>query len=173
FQVRANFRHHGARVYTVRRGPVREDNMAARSVTVEPGGELEGVETLREALAKEPELVILFGDAIQGAAVGRLVAFGDALGIPVKYVCLVDYSNSRGAADMGLLPDLGPGYHASGGEGLAYDEILSAADFDVLWVVGGNPLRRRPLASEKAFVVLHEMFLTETAQRADVIFPAA
>jgi len=65
FQVRANFRHHGARVYTVRRGPVREDNMAARVVAVEPGGELEGVETLREALAKEPELVVLFGDAIQ------------------------------------------------------------------------------------------------------------
>jgi NADH-quinone oxidoreductase subunit G len=40
-------------------------------------------------------------------------------------------------------------------------------------VVGGNPLQRGPLASEKAFVVLHEMFLTETAQRADVIFPAA
>jgi len=27
-QVRANWRHHQARVYTVRRGPVREDNMA-------------------------------------------------------------------------------------------------------------------------------------------------
>ncbi len=40
----------------------------------------------------------------------KLVAFGDSLGIPVKYVCLVDYSNSRGASDMGLLPDLGPGY---------------------------------------------------------------
>ena len=28
----------------------------------------------------------------------------------MKYVCLVDYSNSRGAIDMGLLPELGPGY---------------------------------------------------------------
>ena len=43
---------------------------------------------------------------------GKLVAFGDSLGIPVKYVCLLDYSNSRGASDMGLLPDLLPGYHA-------------------------------------------------------------
>ena len=61
------------------------------------------------SLRLEPELVILFGDTVKGDAVRRLVAFGDSLGIPVKYVCLVDYSNSRGASDMGLLPDLGPG----------------------------------------------------------------
>ena len=164
FQVRASFRHHGARVYTVRRGPVREDNMAARSVTVEPGEELEGLETLREALAKEPELVILFGDAIQGAAVARLVAFGDSLGIPVKYVCLVDYSNSRGAVEAGLVP--GPG-------GMSIEEMMASEDLDALWVVGANPLQRYKLAAKKAFVVVQELFPTETAQAADVILPAA
>ena len=66
-------------------------------------------------LKAEPELVILFGDAIKGDAVRKLVAFGDSLGIPVKYVCLVDYSNSRGAFDMGLCPDcsrISAGEHA-------------------------------------------------------------
>ena len=29
-----------------------------------------------------------------------------------KFICLGDYANSRGAADMGLYPDLLPGYHA-------------------------------------------------------------
>jgi NADH-quinone oxidoreductase subunit G len=164
FQVRANLRHHGARVYTVRRGPVREDNMAARIVAVDPGGELEGVETLREPLAKEPELVILFGDAIQGAAVGRLVAFGDSLGIPVKYVSLLDYSNSRGAVEAGLLP--GPG-------GMTTEEMMAAEDLDALWVVGANPLKRYKLAAKNAFVVVQELFPTETAQAADVVFPAA
>jgi NADH-quinone oxidoreductase subunit G len=105
--------------------------------------------------------------------VRKLVAFGDSLGIPVKYVCLVDYSNSRGASDMGLLPGLGPGYSAAASGGLAYDEILAAPDLDALWVVGANPLKRVALASGQAFVVVNEMFLTETAQRADVIFPAA
>ena len=52
-------------------------------------------------LKAEPELVILFGDAIKGGDVHKLVAFGASLGIPVRYVCLVDYSNSRGASDMG------------------------------------------------------------------------
>jgi len=102
-----------------------------------------------------------------------LVAFGDSLGIPVRYICLLDYSNSRGASDMGLAPNLGPGYQPSAGHGLAYDEILAASDLDVLWVVGANPLKHAALAASQAFVVVQEMFLTETAQRADVVFPAA
>jgi NADH-quinone oxidoreductase subunit G len=52
-------------------------------------------------------------------------------------------------------------------------EILAARDLDVLWVVGGNPLANVPLSSDSAFVVVQEMFMTETAKRADVIFPAA
>ena len=43
----------------------------------------------------------------------------------MKYVPLVDYSNSRGAFDMGLLPDAG---------GLDLDGILAEATLDVLWV---------------------------------------
>ena len=110
FQIRANYRHHDAHVYTVTPGPVREQSMSVRSLIAEPGHELEGVQSMREQLQKEPELVILFGDAIKSDAIRELVAFGDSLGIPVKYVCLVDYSNSRGASDMGLSPDSGPGY---------------------------------------------------------------
>jgi NADH-quinone oxidoreductase subunit G len=164
FQVRANWRHHQARVYTVRRGPVREDKIAARIVSVEPGAEMAGVESLRADLAQEPGLVIVFGDAIQGQGVGRLVAFGTSLGIPVKYVCLVDYSNSRGAVEIGLLPGQG---------GLSLPEMMAAADLDALWVVGANPLKRYKLAAKKAFVVVQDLFLTETARVADVVLPAA
>jgi NADH-quinone oxidoreductase subunit G len=39
--------------------------------------------------------------------------------------------------------------------------------------VGANPLSRQELASTNAFVVVQDLFLTETAQRADVVFPAA
>jgi NADH-quinone oxidoreductase subunit G len=128
-------------------------------------------------LKTQPELVILFGDTVKGEAVRNLVAFGDSLGIPVKYVCLADYSNSRGAMDMGLMPDLLPGYRpvseASIEPGLAMPEMLSAEDLDVLWVVGANPLDGGSLAAEKAFVVVQDLFLTETAQKADVVLPAA
>lgn len=173
FRIRFNYHHHGARIYVVRRGPVREDRYAARSVRVEPGRELEGVEALGVELARERDLVILFGDAVKGEAVRRLVAFGDSLGIPVNYVCLVDYSNSRGAAEMGLLPDLGPGYQPLAERGMNLDEMLGREDLEALWVVGANPLKHRRLAARGAFVVVQELFQTETAEAADVVLPAA
>jgi NADH-quinone oxidoreductase subunit G len=118
----------------------------------------------------------VFGAALRGEAVRQLVNFGDTLGIPVKYVCLVDYSNSRGAMDMGLVPELLAGYHSvreAGLEpGLALDEMLETKDLDALWVVGANPLEDRRLASESAFVVVQDLFLTETAKRAHVVLPA-
>jgi len=128
---------------------------------------------LRDALAAEPELVIVFNDAVKGGDVHRLVEFGNSLGIPVKYCALVDYSNSRGAIDMGLTPELLPGYQPSGAHGLTLREMLAAPDLDALWVVGANPLKEAPLASNNAFVVVQDLFMTETAQRADVILPAA
>lgn len=173
WQVRANVRHHDAHIYTVTPGPVREGKVAVKSVISPEGQELQGAESLREQLKSESELVILFGAAVKGDAVRQLVAFGDSLGIPVKYVALVDYSNSRGALDMGLLPDLGPGYRAVETPGLSLDRMLADEALDALWAVGANPLSRYTLASQKAFVVVQDLFLTETANRADVVFPAA
>jgi NADH-quinone oxidoreductase subunit G len=164
FQVRANVRHHEAHVYTVTSGPVREDHQAVASVRVQKGGELAGVESLRDKLKAEGDLVILFGDAIQGESLRKLVAFGDSLGIPVKYVCLVDYSNSRGAFDLGLIPRDG---------GMSREQMLAASDLDVLWVVGANPLKGAKLASASAFVVVQDLFMSETANQADIVLPAA
>jgi len=164
YQARANFRHHAAHIYTVTSGPVREDNQAVASVRVAKGGELGGVESLREKLKVEGDLVIVFGDSIQGDGVRKLVAFGDSLGIPVKYVCLVDYSNSRGAFDMSLIPRDG---------GMSWQQMLAAKDLDVLWVVGANPLKNATLASSNAFVVVQDLFMTETAKRANLVLPAA
>jgi NADH-quinone oxidoreductase subunit G len=110
---------------------------------------------------------------VRGEGVRWLVGFADSLGIPVKYVPLVDYSNSRGAIDMGLLPDLGPGYTPVAERGMSADEMLAAPDLDVLWVVGSNPLDGADLASPNAFVMVQDLFLTDTAAKADVVFPAA
>ena len=82
FQARANFRHHNAHIYAVTSGPVREDNQAVASVRVQKGGEVAGVESLRDKLKAEGDLVIVFGDSVQGDALRKLVAFGDSLGHP-------------------------------------------------------------------------------------------
>jgi NADH-quinone oxidoreductase subunit G len=170
YQIRANYRHHRARVYVVTPKPVREDNYAAAIVR---GGDYEA---LRGQLKGEPELVILFDDSVKGDGVRKLVEFGASLGIPVKYICLLDYSNSRGAVAMGLTPGEG---------GMRVDEMLEA-ELSVLWVVGANPYRRPggvPAASagrgrgpggrRAGFMVVQDLFLTETAQVADVVLPAA
>jgi NADH-quinone oxidoreductase subunit G len=192
FQLRANYRHHQARIYAVTPGTVREDKYSVASVRVGgpimSGGHPSGfvhphnihtaaadyfaaLESLRDKLKGEPELIVLFDDSIKGEDVRKLVEFGESLGIPVKYVALVDYSNSRGAIDMGLTPELLPGYHPSEQPGMHIDEML-AANLSVLWVVGSNPFKGGT-DSKPGFLVVQDMFLTETAQQADVVLPAA
>lgn len=173
FQIRANQRHHNAHVYVVTAEPVREDKTATQAIRKARFTEFEALEGLRAALAAEPELVILFGDSVKGRDVKTLVDFGQSLGIPVKYCALLDYSNSRGAIDMGLVPELLPGYQASNQPGMTVDEMRAAEHIDALWVVGANPLKDGPLKARFAFVVVQDMFMTETAERADVILPAA
>jgi NADH-quinone oxidoreductase subunit G len=100
--------------------------------------------------------------------------------------------NSLGARDMGLLPDLLPGYvpvgnaavrgrlgRAWGGAeppaepGLDYAAMLSG-DVKALYVMGADPARHvDPAALERLeFMVVQDLFLTETTRRADVVLPA-
>ncbi|MCX6630950.1 MAG: molybdopterin-dependent oxidoreductase [Candidatus Solibacter sp.] len=173
YQIRANYRHHQAHVYVVTAQAVREDKYAVASVRGRD------YESLHDKLKAEPELVILFDDTYQGDDLRKLVDFAESLAIPVKFICLLDYANSRGALDMGLTPELLPGYVPSGQPGMHAAEMI-AASLDVLWVVGANPLRpnlsrdREGAVPRKAgFLVVQDMFLTETARQADVVLPAA
>ena len=165
YQIRANYRHHQAHVYVVTPEAVREDKYAAAIVRGRD------YESLREKLKAEPELVIVFDDAYKGDELRKLVDFGESLGIPVKFICLVDYANSRGAVDMGLTPELLPGYAPSGEAGMHVEEMLGA-QLGALWVVGANPFKGG-LKRKADFLVVQDMFLTETAQQADVVLPAA
>jgi NADH-quinone oxidoreductase subunit G len=147
---------------------------------------------LRDKLRAEQNLVVIFGSEVRGNDVAVLAGFAST--VPgAKIISLADYSNSRGAADMGLYPDLLPGYHpVSGGTefhkewaeipqapGLDTPGMIEAAKagkLKALYVVGSNPVGRLhidPFALSKSFVVVQDMFLTETAVIADVVLPAA
>jgi NADH-quinone oxidoreductase subunit G len=141
------------------------------NVTAAPGDYFGALESLRDKLRSEPELVIVFDDAFKGDDIRRLVEFGESLGVPVKYIPLVDYSNSRGAIDMGLTPEFLPGYAPAEKPGMNLREML-ASNLDVLWVVGSNPMKGGA-PRNAGFLVVQDMFLTETAQHADVVLPAA
>ena len=74
---------------------------------------------------------------------------------------------------MGDTPELLPGYKPSGRAGMHVQE-MAGADLGVLWVVGANPLKNGGGAQKKAgYLVVQDMFLTETAQQADIVLPAA
>jgi NADH-quinone oxidoreductase subunit G len=165
YQVRANYRHHQARIYVVTPQAVREDKYAAAIVRGRD------YESLRDKLKAEPELVILFDDTYKGDDLRKLVDFAESLAIPVKFICLLDYANSRGAVDMGLTPELLPGYEPSGQAGMHVGE-MAGAPLSALWVVGANPLKGG-LERKAGFLVVQDMFLTETALQADVVLPAA
>ncbi len=109
-------------------------------------------------------------------------------------------NNVQGACDMGALPNVYPGYQAvvlpashakfekawnaklSPNLGLTIVEIMNAAykgDIKALYVMGENPMVSDPNINhvEKAiknldFFICQDIFLTETAKLADVVFPA-
>ena len=57
---------------------------------------------LSNKLRGEQNLVIIFGSEIRGEAIASLVNFGSTID-GAKFLCLGDYANSRGAADMGFI----------------------------------------------------------------------
>ncbi len=147
----------------------------------------------RDAIRGEGSLIIVFGSEFRGSDVEALVKFGSSLP-NVQLACLGDYANSRGAADMGLYPDLLPGYvpviaaahfaqeygaSLPSQPGLDLLQMFDAAghgELAALYVVGANPVARYnidPASLRNTFIVAQDLFLTETARLADVVFPAA
>ena len=215
WQIRSNVRLHRSKLFVVNSSPVKLRRQAALFAQIAPGSEAgfvqflagsdsaadsvlsanfrrEALYELRDRLKAEPALVIVFGSELRGATVKTLIDFGLAQG--AKFLCLGDYANSRGAADMGLYPDLLPGYapldsatsfHQNWVDtipataGLNLLQMVDAArngNLKALYVVGSNPVARYnldPIALAKTFVVVQDMFLTETAALADVVLPVA
>jgi len=93
----------------------------------------------------------------------------------------VEHCNTWGARDMGVLPESGPGY-ASVPRGLSTGEMLDAAadgKLRALYVMGNNCAVRYPDAAKARqalealeFLVVQDLFLTETARMAHVVLPA-
>jgi formate dehydrogenase alpha subunit len=110
-------------------------------------------------------------------------------------------NNVQGACDMGGLPDLYPAYQRVASEevrkkfetawnsilspkpGLTLVEIMNAAgrgDIKAIYIMGENPLLSDPdlhhvqeSLKKLDFLIVQDIFMTETAQLADVVLPSA
>jgi len=201
WEVRTNVRLNKARLYIANTERIKLERQAKATLRLPAGGYakiaafLAGDDStlkdvaFRESIAGEESLVVIVGSEFSGSDLDGLIKW--SLGrAGVKFACLGDHANSRGAADMGLLPDLLPGYvpvaspGAFEGEyagmpttvGKTRSEML-AGELAAVLVVGANPAHAGsgvdPSVLKDTFVVVQDLFLTETAALADVVFPAA
>jgi NADH-quinone oxidoreductase subunit G len=203
WNLRTNVRLNRARLYIANAKAIKLERMAKATLRLPADGYpalaayLGGSNAIlkdaafREAMLAEDSLLVVFGAGYSGAQVTELVAWGMKRG-NVCFALLGGYANSRGAADMGLLPDLLPGYvpvttpgafaeyaglPATPGKTLA--EMMASAAKDelgALLVVGADPVAKlgvKPETLKKTFVIVTDLFLTETATLADVVLPAA
>ena len=125
-----------------------------------------------EALASGPALTHLLG-AIATIA-GKVSKPNSGL------IALLPGGNSRGAIELGLRADRGPGYAILAQPGMSAAEFWPAAqsgELRGLYIAGLDPAASVPaarVAIEAAeFVVVQDMFLSATAKLADVVLPAA
>jgi NADH-quinone oxidoreductase subunit G len=198
--LRTDARLNRARLYVANRKPIKLTRQA--KTTLKPADFPKIVSVLEagrsdfsKAIAAEESLIVIFGEELRGEAVENLIAWGLKRGPnpdSVRFAYLGDHSNSRGAADMGLFPDLLPGYvpvtapgafieyaNLSAQPGQSLPQMLdlaAAGELGALLVVGANPVSRvglSPAALSKTFLIVEDLFLTETAALADVVFPAA
>src|SRR5208282_1590613 len=215
WQIRTNVRLRRAKLYVINSAPIKLRRQAAGFGLLPAGAEAKAVSfltgddslldflvcdgttrdawiALREQVRAEQNLVIVFGSELRAHDVEKLADFA-ATFTGARLICLGDYANSRGASEMGLYPDLLPGYEPLSEtvkfqqewgklpteKGLSLPEMMEAekvGKLKALYVVGSNPVGRLgidPFVLAKAFVVVQDMFLTETANIADVVLPAA
>ncbi|HUD15548.1 MAG TPA: molybdopterin-dependent oxidoreductase, partial [Terracidiphilus sp.] len=201
-QLRTNVRLNKARLYIANSKSIKLERQARAVQGLPPNGYKDLTTILdhnesdfaKQVMAEE-SLVIVFGQEYRSNAVEALVAWGLARGPEhgsVRFAYLGDHVNSRGAADMGLYPHLLPGYvpvsepgafaeyaGLTQTPGKSLGEMFTAAgngELGALLVVGSNPVASLAVNAESlknTFVIVQDIFLTETAALADVVLPAA
>jgi NADH-quinone oxidoreductase subunit G len=198
WNLRTNVRLNHARLYIANARAIKLERMAKAALLLPADGYPaltafldQSNSDFSKAVLAEESLLVVFGPEYSGAQVTELVAWGLKRG-NVRFAFLGGYANSRGAADMGLLPDLLPGYvpvttpgafseyaglPATPGKTLKeMKEATASGELGALLIVGADPAAKLSVdaaALKKTFVIVADIFLTETAALADIVFPAA
>jgi NADH-quinone oxidoreductase subunit G len=193
--------HRQARIYAnVGKGSIPAAlNYLAHEQGQLPSNVVEQLVQLKAGLEAASDVAIVFGSEVSGAAIAQLVAFGSKLPGRTRYMALGDYANSRGAADMGVLPDRLPGYayldnvaareafeklwgkaplpHKPGLIAPLIVEAAQSGKLKALYVMGANPFSHFGTLGvgrgKLELLIVQDLFLTDTSRVADIVFPAA
>jgi predicted molibdopterin-dependent oxidoreductase YjgC len=178
------------------------DFMTDDKIATLTGVEATTVKAAAELLAQSKNALIIYGPLAARGATGKTVRTGlSNLAQVTGHYDRLSYigldANSHGARDMGVLPDQLPGYAPlddkqaqaalqklwgkvsfSAAAGKGYDAMLDEAGSAIkaLYVMGANPASEDPAWAKNLdkldLLVVQELFLTETAALADVVFPS-
>ena len=209
WNIRTNVRLNNARVYVANTDEIKLRRQARAFIQVAPFAygnfvsylagddasasaasviaQADELSNFRSAILGEERLVVLVGNELRDGELARLINT-----LPnARFACIADYANSRGASDMGLMPDMLPGYQPLSGSALSSEygspaepgldmlamfDAANAGTLAALYVVGSNPVARYGVTQEalqNTFLIVQDLFLTETAAIADVVLPAA
>lgn len=172
----------GAAVIVANPRPTRLDKFASHKFRYEPGGEAAFISSLlpnkksepnemAKAFAQAANAVVIYGSEGIGLQASQRLAAGCAnlliqsghFGKPNNGLMAAwRNGNTQGAWDMGFRPSVD------------LKEKISKAG--LLFIAGADPAGDDPdfarAVDLASFVIVEELFLTETAKRADIVFPA-
>ncbi len=146
---------------------------AGMVAALKPGGRVpDALKDAAEALAGAENLVVMYGSeglglegsaALANACAALVKASGHAGRPNSGLIGVWAHANDQGAFDLGFRPDV--------------DLPTSLAQAAGVYIAAADPAGDTPALADAldraGFVVVQELFLTETARRADVVFPAA
>ncbi len=183
----------GATLVVMNVRPTRLDRFAAYRLHYRPGEALGAIqralasdEPAMQALRAATNLVAFYGyDGLSYAEtdalarlLGNFVWQTEHVGRPNNGLIAVwPHNNTQGAWDMGVNPRWQPGYKEGRDSGWDAEAIYAGVEsgaVQALYVVGADPVQDGWMAGrgKLAFLVVQELFLTATAQLADVVLPA-
>ena len=171
--------------------------LSPKEITTKTGVEEATLKEVAALLAQAKAPAIVFGSEVLSQDKGQqtalaladlflLVGKPDAPGSALYPVA--EKNNSRGVCEVGVLPDMGPGYMPVEGTepGPTLEEVLDLLEADdpaapkALYLLGGDLLRWLPhrsrtkkLLKKVPFIVVQDAFLTDTAKLAQVVLPVA
>jgi NADH-quinone oxidoreductase subunit G len=141
---------------------------------------------VRSLLQAENGMVLYGADALAAGPalthdLGSLLLLAGKVGRANNgLIPLLPRGNSRGALDMGVRSDYAPGYRSLSQPGLSAREMWPAAankQIRGMYVMGLDPAADVPAARAALegleFLVVQDMFLSETAKLAHVVLPAS
>jgi NADH-quinone oxidoreductase subunit G len=177
-------------------------NFDLASLAETAGVSVDDLRRIAKALTEAGNLIVSFGRdamitgggrALMQALANLLIVAGHVGHANNGLLPLLPHNNSQGAADMGMCPTWLPGYQRVDDADVRrrFGEVWgveppasSGLDAEAmigntrgLFIMGADPVGDRPdlreVFEKLDLLVVHELFLTETARLADVVLPAA